>query len=110
MIDYKGGTITWDNSHKWEEDDQWYDYNQDILQVSYGKNCVIDVGNYPQRPETGTINRQFVIIVIDYSSYPEDDDKSDAWSYPYASIPCKDKLDLLTQLQRAIDVYPTMIG
>ena len=102
MVNYKGGKVTWDNSHNWEKDDNWYSCKQDILQISYGKNCVIDVGNYGD----GT----FAIFVIDFSPYPNDDDKPTAWSIPYTKIVCKDKHDMLLQLQRAIDIYPGLIG
>ena len=104
MIDYKDGKITWDNSNDWQDDN--YDYNQDILQVEYGQHCVIDVVDY----SNGHGGRDFVIMVIDFSQCQTGDDKVRAWTNRYASIPCKDKADLLLQLQRAIDIYPQMIG
>jgi hypothetical protein len=104
MIDYKSGKVTWDTSYNWERDN--YDHEQDILQISYGENCVIDVGSY-----TNSYNEsRFVIKVIDFSPYPDDNDKPEAWRQPFASIPCVDKADMLVQLQRAIDIYPNMIG
>lgn len=103
MLDYKGGKVTWDNSYDWERDN--YNYEQDILQIEYGKNCVIDVGSYTSVDGS----HRFVIMVIDFRPYPNDDDKPEAWSRPFASIPCADKADMLVQLQRAIDIYPGMI-
>ncbi len=104
QIDYKGGKVVWNSSYNWERDN--YDYEQDILQVKYGENCVIDVGNYSD----GKGGRNFVIMIIDYRPYPNENDKTAAWSFPYAIIPCADKADMLVQLQRAIDVYPKLIG
>lgn len=104
QVDYKGGKVVWDNSYNWERDN--YDYDQDILQVMYGENCLIDVGDY----DNGRGSRHFVIMIIDFRPYPNEDDKPEAWSRPYASIPCTDKEDMLMQLQRAIDVYPKLIG
>jgi len=101
VIDYRNGKVTWDNSDRWARES--YDWQQDILQVSYGKNCVIDVGCCNG---DGT----FAIFVIDFSPYPNDDDKPTAWSIPYTKIVCKDKHDMLVQLQRAIDIYPRLIG
>ena len=103
MIDYKDGKITWDNSHSWEKDEAYY--AQDLLQVEYGTRCVIDVGDY----SNGSGERHFVIMVIDFSTCQTEDEMAEAWCDPYATIPCKDKADLLVQLQRAIDVYPSMI-
>jgi len=107
MIDYKGGKIVWDNSYNWELPDHDYAYDQDILQIKYGEHCVIDVGNYSDGSGS---NHHFVILVIDYEPYPDDENKPQAWDNPYAVIPCQDKADLLIQLRRAIDVYPNMIG
>lgn len=101
MIDFKGGKVTWDNSYNWTKDN--YDYEQDILQVKYGENLIIDVGNYGK-------GESFTIMVIDFTPYSKDDDKPLAWEYPFALIPCKDRADMLIQLQRAIDIYPMMIG
>lgn len=106
MIDYKDGKILWDNSDNWSRDT--YDYNQDILQVKYGENCIIDVGDYSD----GCGGRHFAIMIIDYTPYPDknDDSRANAWHPPYACIRCKDKSDMLLQLQRAIDTYPALIA
>ena len=101
MIDYKGGKVVWDSSREWSQDHDYY--CEDILQIIYGENCVIDVGSYGSQDWA-----HYTIMVIDYRGSYEDD-KSDAWSNPYAFIPCKDKEDMLVQLQRAIDIYPAMI-
>lgn len=106
MIDYKGGKVVWDNSHNWMLDDSDYAYEQDILQLKYGDHCVIDVGNYANGKGEG----HFVIMVINYAPYHNEEDKPEAWNEPFASIPCKDKTDMLMQLQRAIRIYPEMIG
>jgi len=105
MIDYKGGKVVWDNSHHWEKSEHEYDYDQDLLQFMYGEHCVIDVGRYYSRND----GHRFVIMVVDYRPYHNEQEKPDAWSNPYAAIPCQDKDDLLIQLQRAIDVYPEMM-
>lgn len=106
MIDYKGGKVVWDNSHNWDKPEDYYAHDQDILQVKYGENCIIDVGDYSD----GQGGRHFVILVIDFSSYNQEEDMSEAWSHPYTSITCRDKEDMLVQLQRAIDLYPSMIA
>jgi len=106
MIDYKQGKITWDTSDDWERDDNDYIGDQDILQVEYGEHCIIDVGSYTNQQDVD----RFIIMVIDFSQCQTDDDKARAWTNRYASIPCKDKADMLVQLQRAIDIYPQMIG
>lgn len=104
-IDFKGGIIEggWDNfSHiDWSKQ---VDYrtegylSQDILQIAYD-NCVIDLGWY------GAEEGHFTIIVIttdDNGIYSED-----SWDNPFARIPCENQYDMLLQLQRAIDIYPT---
>ena len=107
MIDYKGGKVVWDNSDNWSRDDDYYKYNQDILQIKYSENCIIDVGSYPTVQDGSDL---LVIMVINLRPYPNDDDKWEAWEDPFASIPCADKDDMLVQLQRAIDLYPSMLA
>lgn len=102
MIDYKSGKVVWDNSQNWERDEDYYHYDQDILQVVYGEHCIIDVGDYSD----GKGGRHLVIMVVDQGQYQDEEDKPEAWSHPYACIPCRNKSDMLVQLQRAIDVYP----
>jgi hypothetical protein len=99
MIDYKGGTVVWDNSYNWELDD--YDYNQDILQVKYGQHIVIDVGDYTD----GQGGRHFTIMVIDFSSCSNEDEMAEMWCHPKATFSSKDRGEMLLQLQHAIDTY-----
>ena len=103
MIDYRNAKVIWDNSFNWVRPDEEYGSNQDILQLVY-ENCVIDVGRYPGNR---TSSYQFAIMVIDYTDYAN---KVEAWSTPYAIIPCASKQDLISQLQRAVDIYPNLIN
>lgn len=106
MIDYQDGKVIYDNSFDWKNDISYYSYHQDILQIAYGENCIIDVGNY----DNTRGGSHFVIMVIDFSPYQEEDNKFEAWNQPFASIPCQDKDDMLQQLQRAINIYPKILA
>lgn len=103
-MDYKDGKITWDNSDNWERPEEDYAYNQDILQVEYGK-CLIDVGGYSSKD-----NVVLTIMVLDLTRCVSPDDFTEQWGRPFARIPCTSKQDLLLQLQRAVEVYPALIN
>lgn len=104
-INFKGGTVEggWDN-FSYIDWDKKVDYrtegylSQDMLQLKYD-NCLIDLGWY------GNEDGHFTIIVI----IPDDNGvySQDSWDNHFAHIPCENQYDMLLQLQRAIDIYPT---
>ncbi len=90
-IDFKGGKVI-DGRDLFSPID-WskkvdFRLSEDLITLQY-ENCFIDLRWYGGHP------RGFSITVI-------------VWGWPYAKIPCKDQYDMLTQLQRAIDVYPAI--
>jgi hypothetical protein len=110
MIDYKDARVTWDmiKNIDWSKvitwDSEGY-LSEDLLTLEYD-NCIIDVGWYGGR------DGHFSIYVITPEDKPDEDGciyTSESWHRPYMRLPCKDSFDMLTQLQRAIDIYPSMI-
>lgn len=95
-IDFRGGKVNhscWDDID-WNKNLSFYNegyLSEDILQLQYDS-CIIDVGWYG-----GDKGHFTIFVVIDHN-----------WHHPFACIPCKDKDDLMVQLQRAIDVYPDL--
>lgn len=107
-LDYKGGNITWsymdqiDWSKKVSFESEGF-LSEDILTIEYN-NCLIDLGWY------GGPKGIFCIKVI-IPRFPDGDGKYSAedWAYPYANIPCENQYDMFIQLQRAIDIYPSLL-
>ncbi|MCZ4247734.1 hypothetical protein O2313_09390 [Bacillus amyloliquefaciens] len=67
-------------------DDAWlFDFNQDLLQVSYKtKNLLLDVGWYPEGDPTGSYGIELI--------------KNEDWVNPIEDIMCSELKDLITQL------------
>lgn len=107
-VDYKGGKVTWsfmdqiDWSKKVSFETEGF-LSEDILTVEYD-NCLIDLGWY------GGPKGFFCIKVI-ISRFPDGEGKYSAedWQHPYANIPCENQYDMFIQLQRAIDIYPSLL-
>lgn len=108
-VDYKGGNVTWsymdqiDWSKKLTFDSEGW-LSEDMLTVEYD-NCLIDLGWY------GGPNGFFCIKVIipRFSENKEEKYCAEDWAYPFANIPCENQYDMFIQLQRAIDIYPSLL-
>lgn len=105
-IDYKNGMVIWDQftSFDWSKGLDFKTnsaLSQDMLTIEF-PGCLIDLGWYGGLDEYSG----FTIIVVDKSD--DQEEQAFNWVNPLASIPCTDKEDVLTQLQRAINIYPKM--
>ncbi len=103
-IDWKGGTILYGSQVNLEivdlDDPKSYWGEEDLLTIDY-EDCLIDLGYYGDRT-TGC----FSIMTVE--KFEDEEKQINAWDYSI-KIPCADADDMLKQLQRAIDVYPSLI-
>lgn len=73
--------------------DQILNLQEDLLQIQYGNNIILDVGWYPDLDPLGN----FIIYII----------KDFDWDYPLYKKVVKLK-DIAKELQKAIDLIPTL--
>lgn len=64
--------------------------SEDLLQIKYGDNYLIDVGWYPESEVEGC----FIIQVIE----------NENWAKPISSIQCKKEETLVKNLKKAVDI------
>ncbi len=67
---------------------------EDLLQVKYGENYLIDIGWYPEFDRNGT----FIINVI----------KDYKWDSPIVKKECKNELDLLNTISECVDLVESL--
>lgn len=103
-IDWKGGTFLYGSQVKLDivdlDDPKSYWGEEDLLMIDYGS-CLIDLGYYGN-----STNGCFSITALE--KFDNEKDQINAWDNAI-KIPCADADDMLKQLQRAIDVYPSLI-
>jgi hypothetical protein len=73
--------------------DQIIELQEDLLQIQYDNNIVVDVGWYPELDPSG----KFIIYII----------KDSDWDSPLYKKVVKLK-NIATELQKAIDLIPTL--
>jgi hypothetical protein len=107
LIDYKGAKVSYDmfKNIDWTRENDFKTepfLSEDILTLEYDT-CIIDLGWY------GGKDGHFSIFIVIPENEPDENGcyyTPESWDFPFARIPCKDQSDMLTQLQRAIDIYP----
>lgn len=103
-IDWKDGLILYGSQVNLDivdlDEPKSYWGEEDLLVIDYGS-CLIDLGYYG-----GSTTGCFSIAVIE--KFEDEENQIDAWNSSI-KIPCADADDMLKQLQRAIDVYPSLI-
>lgn len=95
-INLRNGIITYDEFNidfNIPLQDQIFELDEDLLQIKYSNNIILDVGWYPGFDPLGN----FTIYII----------KNSDWDYPMYKKVVKPK-DITTELQKAIDLIPTL--
>jgi hypothetical protein len=90
---YTGRVVQWDLGRVTPTkliNEQYGELHEDLAQVAFGANTILDVGWYPELSPAG----RFVIFVV----------RNQEWDEPVLRLECKDIAGLYAAIRSAIDV------